>query len=112
MAENNNGGGGFLTGLVLGAILGTGFIYFLSLPEERKVIKKRLKEKTGDALDNLRELIREIEEKEEEFKKKAIKVQGQLNDKTKERNFSSIEKLREKGRRAIRSFMRSGKPLV
>jgi len=112
MNENNKSGESFLTGLVLGIILGAGFVYFLSSTEEGKVIKKRLKEKTGDALDNLKELIEEIEEKGEEFKKKAVEIQKQIEEKTSQSNFSSIEKLRERGRRAIRFFTRNGKPLT
>jgi len=112
MNENNKNGESFLTGLVLGVILGAGFVYFLSSTEEGKVIKKRLKEKTEDALDSLGELVEEIEEKGEEFKEKAVEIQKQLEEKTEDSNFSSIEKLRERGRRAIRFFTRNGKPLV
>jgi len=111
MSENNKSGESFLTGLVLGIILGAGFVYFLSSTEEGRVIKKRLREKTEDALDNLGELIEEVEEKGEEFKKKAATIKKQLEEKTGERNFSSIEKFQEKGRRAIRFFTRNGKPL-
>jgi gas vesicle protein len=112
MNENSRNGESFLTGLVLGIILGAGFVYFLSSTEEGKVIKKRLKEKTENALDNLGELIEEIEEKGEEFKKKATEIQKQLEEKTSEVNFSSIEKLRERGRRAVKFFTRNGKPLI
>ena len=111
MNENNKGGESFLTGLVLGIILGAGFIYFLSSTEEGRVIKKRLKEKTEDALDNLGELIEEIEEKGKEFKEKAAEIQKQIEEKTNKNNFSSIEKLRERGRRVIKFFTRNGKPL-
>jgi len=110
--ENNKGGESFLTGLVLGIILGAGFVYFLSSTEEGKVIKKRLKKKTEDALGNLGKLIEEIEERGEEFKKKAAEIQKQLEERTRESNFSSIEELRERGRRAIRFFTRNGKPLL
>jgi gas vesicle protein len=112
MNENSRNGESFLTGLVLGIILGAGFVYFLSSTEEGKIIKKRLKEKTENALDNLGELIEEIEEKGEEFKKKATEIQKQLEEKTSEVNFSSIEKLRERGRRAVKFFTRNGKPLI
>ena len=111
MSENNNSGESFWTGLVLGIILGAGFVYFLSSTEEGKVIKKRLKEKTGDVLDNLGELIEEIEEKGKEFKEKAAEIQKQLGEKTNKANFSSIKKFRQKGRRLVRFFTRSGKSL-
>ncbi len=112
MNESNKSGESFLTGLVLGIILGAGFVYFLSATEEGKVIKKRLKEKTENTLDNLGELIEEIEERGEEFKKKATEIQKKLKEKTGESNFPSIEKLRERGRKAIKFFTRNGKPLV
>ena len=111
MNENNRTGESFLTGLVLGIILGAGFVYFLSSTEEGKVIKKRLREKTEDTLDNLEELIEEIEEKGKEFKEKAAEIQKQIEEKTNKNNFSSIEKLRERGRRVIKFFTRNGKPL-
>jgi len=112
MNEGSRDGESFLTGLVLGVILGAGFVCFLSSTEEGRVVKKRLQKKTEDALDNLREIVEEAEEKGEELKEKATEIKRQLEKKTGERNFSSIEKLQEKGRRAIRFFTRNGKPLT
>lgn len=105
-------GENFFTGLVLGAIFGAGVFYFLTSTEEGKKVKKRLAEKSEDVLDNLADLIGKIEEKGEEFKKKAQKVQAELEEKAATSSLSQIEKLRERGRWAVKFFTRNGKPLT
>lgn len=112
MSDNGHHGENFLTGLVLGAILGAGFFYFLTSTEEGKKVKKRLAEKSEDVLDSLADLIGEIEEKGEEFKKKAQGIQVELEEKAALPALSQIEKLRERGRRAVKFFTRNGKPLA
>ncbi|MGB9706792.1 MAG: YtxH domain-containing protein [Microgenomates group bacterium] len=112
MSDSERGSESFLTGLVLGAILGAGFVYFLSSTKEGEKVKKRLRERSEDVLDNLADLIREIEEKGKEFKKKAKEVQVELEEKAAAPALSQIEKLRERGRRAVKFFTRNGKPLV
>lgn len=115
--------GGFLSGLVLGALIGAGLFYFLTSTEEGKKVKKQLKEKGKDALDNLADLIEEVEEKGEEFKQKAKEIQAELEKKTKDvrkevveeakEQLTHIDKLRERGRRATRRFFtKNGKSLA
>lgn len=72
-------------------------------------------------MDDLSDLIDEIEEKGEEFKKKAKQVQAQLEEKAKsiegevveeaKEQLGHIKQLRERGRQAARFFTRNGKPL-
>jgi len=112
MSEESRSSESFLTGLVLGAILGAGFIYFLTSTEEGRKAKENLVEKSEDVLENLAGLIKEIEEKGKEFEKKAKEVRLQLEEKTATPALSQIEKLRERGRRAVKFFTRNGKPLV
>lgn len=115
--------GGFLSGLVLGVIIGAGLFYFLTSTEEGKKVKKQLREKGKDTLDNLAETISEFEEKGEEFKKKAEKLQAALEEKTKDireevaeeakEQLTHIDKLRERGRKATgRFFTKNGKSLA
>lgn len=112
MSDNNSHHNeGFLTGLVLGAILGAGFFYFLTSTEEGKKVKKKLALKSEDVLENLADLVREIEKKGKEFQKKALGVQKEIEEKIGSSNLSQIEKLRERGRRVVRFFTRGGKPL-
>lgn len=112
MSEDEHRSESFLIGLVLGAILGAGFFYFLTSTEEGKEVKKNLREKSEDALRNLADLAKEIEEKGEEFKKGVQKVQAELEEKSANSALSQIEKLRERGRRVAKFFTRNGKPLT
>jgi len=115
--------GGFLSGLVLGALIGAGLVYFLTSTEEGKKVKKQLKKKGKDTLDNLAETISEFEEKGEEFRKKAEKLQAALEEKTKDireevgeeakEQLTHIDKLRERGRKATKKFFtKNGKSLA
>jgi len=112
MNDNNHGSESFLTGLVLGVILGAGLVYFLTSTEEGKRAKEKLTEKSEDLLGNLTDLVREVEERGEEFKKKAQEIQAEIEGKTVAPTLSQIEKLRERGRRAIKFFTRNGRPLA
>jgi gas vesicle protein len=112
--SSRSSGESFFSGLVMGAILGAGLVYFLTTTEEGKKIQGQLKEKGGDTLDNLKNLVDEVEKKGEEFKEKAHQFQAQLADKVKdtsEDGLSQIERLRERGRQAVKFFTRNGKPL-
>ena len=121
MDEQSNRGHNFFTGLVLGTALGAGLYYFLTSTQEGRRIKQQLKEKSGDVLDNLSDLVDEIEERGEEFKKKAKQVQAQLEQKAKnikgevveeaKEQLDYIKQLRERGRQAAQFFTRNGKPL-
>lgn len=113
--------GGFLSGLVLGALVGAGLVYFLTSTEEGKKVKKQWRKKGEIALDNLADLIEEVEEKGEEFKKKAKEIQAELKEKAGDvrqevaeeakEQLSHIDKLRERGRKAAKFFTRNGKSL-
>ena len=113
---------GFLNGLILGALLGAGAVYFLTSTEEGKKIKKDLQEKGKDALENLAELINEVEERGEEFKQKAKTIQAQLEEKAQsfqatvaeeaQEQLTHIDTLRERGREVSkRFFTKNGKAL-
>lgn len=114
---------GFLSGLVLGTLLGAGLVYFLTSTEEGKKVKKQLGEKSKDALDNLADLLEEVEEKGKKFRQKAKKIQAELEEKAEDireevargakEQLSHIDKLRERGRQASkRFFTRNGKKLT
>lgn len=120
MDDRNHRDNYFLTGLVLGALIGAGLAFFLVSDEETK---KKLKKKGKIALDNLADIISELEEKGGEFKRKAKRLQAELEEKTKdvqegaseevEVQLAHIEKLRERGREATRRFFtRAGKKVA
>jgi len=115
--------GGFLQGLVMGAILGAGAYYFLTQTKEGEKVKKRIKKKGEEALDDLADLVDEFEEKGEEFQAQAKKLQAELESKAKgvkkevaaeaKEKLTHIDKLRERGRQATKTFFtRNGKPLT
>lgn len=114
---------GFLSGLVLGAMIGAGLAYFLTSTEKGKEVKKQLRERGKDTLDNLADLIEEVEERGEEFKKKAKEIQTELEKKAGDvreevageakEQLTHIDKLRERGRKATkRFFTKNGRSLV
>lgn len=114
---------GFLSGLVLGVLIGAGLYYFLTSTEEGKKVKKELKKKGEDALDNLADLIEEVEERGEEFKERAKGIQAELEEKAKDvreevaeeakEQLTHIDKLRERGRKATKKFFtKNGKSLA
>lgn len=115
--------GGFLQGLIIGAILGAGAYYFLTQTKEGEKVKKRIKKKGREALDDLTDLVEEFEEKGEEFRAQAKKLQIELEKKAKgvkkevaeeaKEKLTHIDKLRERGRQATKTFFtRNGKPLI
>ncbi|MCJ7804342.1 hypothetical protein MUP35_01220 [Patescibacteria group bacterium] len=122
MSEEHNQGGSFLRGLVAGAVLGIIAVWFLNQTEKGKEIKKEIKEKSGDALGNLTELIKDLEDKGQEFKKKVVQVKEEFEEKAKDfrqdvveeakMGLSRIEELEEKGHKAAQKFFtRRGKSL-
>lgn len=122
MSENDNSLSNLVTGLVLGAIAGAGFYYFLTQTEEGEKVKKVLREKGEDVLNDLTGIVEDIEDKGEEFKEKAQTVQDELSQKAEslkegvvgevKEGLSQIEELRERGRKAAKFFLHNGKSLV
>lgn len=123
MSDHEHHDGGFLQGLIMGALLGAGFFYFITSTEEGTKVKKKIKQKSEEALNNLGELVEEFEEKGEEFRSQAKKLQEELEKKEEDfkeevaeeakGKLSNIEKLRQRGRLATQKFFtRNGKPLT
>ena len=122
MSDNNGSGGNFFRGLVTGAIIGTVAVWFLNQTEKGKEIKKEIKEKSGDALENLNDLVKDLEEKGQDFKKKVLQIKEEFEEKAKDFRqdvieegkigLERIEELEEKGHKAAKKFFtRQGKPL-
>ena len=115
--------GGFFQGLIMGALMGAVAYYFLTQTKEGEKVKKRLKEKSEEALDNLAELVEDFEEKGEEFQARAKEIQAKLEKRAKsveggvaeeaQEKLSHIEKLQKRGRLASRKFFtKNGKSLT
>lgn len=115
--------GGFLQGLIMGALIGAGAYYFLTQTKEGKEVKKRIREKSEEALGDLAELVEDFEEKGGEFQEQAKRIQARLEEKAKDvsenvaeeaqEKLTHIEKLRKRGRVASRKFFtKNGKPLT
>jgi gas vesicle protein len=122
MSEENHQGGSFFRGLVAGAVLGAVAVWFLNQTERGREIKKEIKEKSGDALGNLNELVKDWEDKGQEFKKKVVEIKKEFEEKAKDfrqdvveegkMGLSRIEELEEKGHKAAQKFFtRKGKSL-
>lgn len=114
---------GFFQGLLMGALLGAGAVYFLTQTKEGEKFKERIKEKSEEALDDLAELVEDFETKGEEFRARAKEIQVKLEEKAKntkkevageaQEKLTHIEKLRKRGRLASKKFfIRNGKPLT
>ena len=115
--------GGFLQGLIMGALIGARAYYFLTETKEGEKVKKRIKKKGEETLDDLADLVEGFEEKGEEFRARAKEIQVKLEEKAKnvkeevaeeaQEKLSHIEKLRKRGRLASKTFFtRNGKPLT
>ena len=122
MSEEHGQGGSFFRGLVAGAVLGAMAVWFLNQTEKGQEIKKEIKEKSGDALENLDDLVQNLEEKGQEFKKKVLQVKEEFEEKAKDFRqdvieegkigLERIEELEEKGHKAAQKFFtRKGKLL-
>lgn len=120
MDDRNHRDSNFVTGLILGALVGAGLAIFLVGDEETK---EKLKKKGKIALDNLGDLVAELEEKGEKFSQKAKKFKKELEEKTKDaqkevveetrEKLTHIDELRERGRKATRRFFtKAGKKLA
>jgi predicted transcriptional regulator len=107
----------------MGALIGAVAYYFLTQTKEGEKVKKRLKEKSEEALDNLADLIEEFEAKGEEFQKRAKEIQVKLEEKAQDmteevaveaqEKLGHIEKLRKRGQVASKKFFtKNGRPLT
>lgn len=115
-------GGGFFQGLLMGALLGAGAYYWLTQTKEGEKVKKQLKKKSEEALDNLGELVEDFEVRGEEFRTKAEEIQAKLEAEVEkatggeaeeaQEKLTHIEKLRKRGRIASKKFTKNGKPLT
>ena len=108
---------GFLKGLVIGGLIGTG-LYFLFGTEKGKKIQKELKEKGKEAAEKIEGLLDELEEKGEDLEKKVEEVKKQIQERiedtgeiTKEQigekldsTLDKIEQLQERGRQTTASI--------
>ncbi|MCX6724892.1 MAG: YtxH domain-containing protein [Candidatus Shapirobacteria bacterium] len=123
MNDNHGDGGNFFRGLVAGAVFGGVLVWFLNQTEKGQQIKKEIKEKSSDALENLGDLVQDLEEKGEEFKKKVVQVKEEFEEKAKDFRqevaeeakigLSKIEELEDQSHKAAQKFFtRRGKPLV
>ena len=121
MGKTEGKGISFLKGFLLGALSGAGLFYFLTSTGEGKRVKEKIKKQGKDILVSLAEIISQLEKKGEEFKKKAIKLQQELEEETRrvsgkiadgvKKEISQIGKLRQRSRKAVKFFTRNGKPL-
>ncbi|MGB9911437.1 MAG: hypothetical protein ACPLKP_02420 [Microgenomates group bacterium] len=105
----------FLTGLLLGIIVGGGVLYFLTATNEGKKVKKKLIKKGKEALEELGDLVEEIEENKGELERKAKETQEQIVKKIEsleERKDNLIDKIVKEKRKFSRFFKRNGRPLV
>jgi len=120
----------FLLGLMIGGVIAGGLV-FLFGTDKGKEVRKELKERGEDVLDDLDEVLAELEEKRKELKKKAEKVKeevvqhvGDLKEKASEEvmeklddTLANIEALQERGREATATlrkkyFLKDGKRLI
>ena len=104
----------FFSGLVTGAVLGLGAYFFLTSTKEGKEISRKIKDKSGQALADLGDLVEDLEDKGEEFRHQARETQEKVGEKIEqiEKNFDQkeIEKIQTRGRQmAARFFTRKGK---
>jgi len=122
MSDEYQKEGNFFRGLLTGAVLGAFAIWFLNQTDKGKEIKKQIKGKSADVLENLGDLVQDLEEKGQEFKKKLAEVKEEFEEKTKdfrqdiveegEMGLKRIEELEEKGHKVAQKFFtRHGKPL-
>lgn len=122
MSDSDNSLSNLITGLVLGALVGAGFYYFLTQTEEGKKVKRIVKDKGEDLLDELTEIVEDIENKGKHFKERVQVAQSQLEEKVGDikkevceeakEGLSQIDQLRERGRRAAKFFLRHGRSLA
>jgi gas vesicle protein len=122
MSNRDHHGSNYLGGLIAGALIGAGLFYFFNSTKEGKEAKKKIKQRSKEVLDDLTCLIGEFEEKGEEFRTQAKRLQVELEEKAKDikeevveeakEKLGHIEQLRERGRGVSKKFfVRNGKSL-
>ena len=115
-------GGCYLQGLIMGALIGAGLYYFLTSTKEGEKVKKILKEEGEGALGDLAKLTTDLEKKGEVFRTEVNRLQTELEERVEggseeevveaENKLNHIDYLRERGRRATKKFfVRNGKTL-
>lgn len=102
-------GNGFLSGLVLGGLLGAGLVFFLGTQEGEK-IKKDVGRARRRAVDLIDEILDELGEEKEKVEEKVEEVRKELKEP------DLVKDTQERGRRAAeaarRFFHRAGKKLT
>ena len=122
MNNENSQTNNFIKGIITGAVIGAGLVWFLNLTEKGKEVKKEIKNKSEDILDNLSDLVQDFEEKGQEFKEKVIQIKKDFEEKAKDfrqdiieegkMGLDRVEELEEKGHKAAKKFFtRKGKSL-
>ena len=112
--NNNDHKGNFLPGLIFGAMIGAGLVWFFTKTKEGQKMGEEFKEKGIDKLENLGELIEDIEKKGMEFRNKVEEVKTEIKEKfelnegevdsySKEK-LSKIENLQKRGQVASKKF--------
>jgi len=130
----------FLTGLVAGALVGVGIYYFFTNTDQGRKLGKQIKNKSEDLADDFGDLVKDIEDKSQDFQKKAIRLEKQIKEDVVEKAEDlqegvvekladikegigeqishlaeindEVVKLQEKGRQAAgKFFSRQGKPI-
>ncbi len=85
----------FLAGLIIGGTIGA-LLVFLFGTDKGKKIRKELKEKGADILDDLDDILDEIEEKGKELKRKTEKIKEEVTEKASEFKEKAGEEVMEK----------------
>jgi len=115
-------GGGYLQGLIMGALIGAGLYYVLTSTKEGKKVKKILKEEGEGVLGDLAKLTTDLEKKGEVFRTEVNRLQAELEERVEDgseeevveakNKLNHIDYLRDRGRRATKKFfVRNGKTL-
>lgn len=117
MSENQKKSS-FLPGLVSGLIIGAGIVYYLTQTEEGKKLKNKLVVKGSEALDGIKEIVADLEERGEELQGRAKELQAQLEQKVSQvkaevraeadQKVEEIESLRTRGKEAAKKFFHKG----
>lgn len=111
--EDHHRGNGFLSGLVLGGLLGAGIVFLLGTEEGEKV-KKDAQKYRRRAVDLIDDVLEELGEKKEEVEEKVVEVRKELEEP--EGRQKIVQDTQERGRRAAEAarkiFHRAGKKLT
>lgn len=116
MTTDDSNKGGYLSGLVMGAMLGAAAVFFLGTKKGRKLAQV-MQEKGTQGLEDLEGIAAEIEQKGSQFAHKAIKATHDLEVKAKttkkavakvaKRELTHLQKLQARGRAAADRYFQS-----